>query len=236
MMIQGDNARTYKGKIFKTFDGVAITLFFLVLPFGLPLLVGSVTWSLTLGIFCLLTFFLPLAFKFHYFIVTSEGIMVRNHFRLWKRHEYLWSQITTVILSKPQKRADNALVLKTTEGKTKTYYAAAISDAQWLQLRTNLQSMGIAVTDELSLDEINTPAFGRAKKRMFGYYTLYAIVFTIISWPVSTMEADTAGESLLKLVLLLLLMVLAGYMFIRMMRHLNQRYQEDRQREEQQQR
>jgi hypothetical protein len=29
-------------------------------------------------------------------------------------------------------------------------------------------------------------------------------------------------------------MVLAGYVFIRMMRYLNQRYQEDRQREEQQ--
>lgn len=236
MMIQGDDARTYKGKIFKSFDGVAITLFFLVLPYGMPLIVGSVTWSLLLGTFFLLAFFLPLAFRFHYFIITSEGIMVRNHFRLWKRHDYIWSQILGVTLTKPKKRADNVLILKTTDGKTKTYYATALSDAIWLQLRNDLQSRSITVTDELNLDEINTPTFERAKRRMYGYYTIYIIAFTIISWPISGMETDTTQQTLLKLVLFLLLMVLAGYVFIRMMRYLNQRYEEDRQREEQQQR
>jgi hypothetical protein len=234
MMIQGDDARTYKGRIFKTFDGVAITLFFLVLPYGMPLLFGSVIWSLLLGTLFLLAVFFPLAFKFHYFIITSEGIMVRNHFRLWKRHEYIWAQVVGITIANPKKRGDTALILKTTDGKTKTYFATALSDAQWLQLRNDLRSRNIGINDELGLDEINTPSFDRAKKRMYGYYTLYAIVFTIISWPVSTMETDTTSQTLLKLVLFLLLMVLAGYVFIRMMRYLNQRYQEDRQREEQQ--
>ena len=234
-MIQGDDARAYKGKIFKTFDGVAITLFFLVLPYCMPLIVGSVTWSLLLGTFFLLAFFLPLAFKFHYFIITSEGIVVRNHFRLWKRHEYMWSQVASISIGYPKRSADKALILKTTDGKTKTYYATAFTDAEWLRLRNDLKSRKVIVTDSVGLDGINTPSFNRAKRRMYGYYTVYAIVFTIISWPVSTMDTDTTQQTLLKLVLLLLLMVLAGYVFIRMMRYLNQRYQEDRQREEQQQ-
>jgi hypothetical protein len=142
--------------------------------------------------------------------------------------------VVGITIANPKKRGDTALILKTTDGKTKTYFATALSDAQWLQLRNDLRSRNIGINDELGLDEINTPSFDRAKKRMYGYYTLYAIVFTIISWPVSTMETDTTSQTLLKLVLFLLLMVLAGYVFIRMMRYLNQRYQEDRQREEQQ--
>ena len=88
-------------------------------------------------LFGLVWFFLN-SFFMHYFQVSKNFLVVRNHNRIWKRKAYRINNIQEVVFETKQKWP-NCLRVITKDFKTSLYPAGTLTDKTWLQLKDRLE-------------------------------------------------------------------------------------------------
>lgn len=103
--------------------------------------VGARIWVINI------VWFLILASGSHYFGLTSEYFIVRNHYYFWKNQVYPLGDIKDIIFETKGK-APFSLRLITNDFQSKFYPASPLRNKTWLKLKEELVKMNITVRNE----------------------------------------------------------------------------------------
>ena len=128
---------------------------------------GILMWGLILAIILLplfskktinikgLLFLIPLcvfwfilnSWMMHYFEISKNFFIVKNHYYFWKKDIYSISDIKEIVFENQPKQA-NKLRIITKDFKTKFYLAGSLTDKNWLEMKKELENKNIIVRNE----------------------------------------------------------------------------------------
>lgn len=95
----------------------------------------------------LLFWFLLTSWMMHYFEVTNNSLVVRNHILFWRKRYYSLSNIQQVVFES-ESRQPNAMRIICKNFSGRKYLASSLKDKTWLKLKARLESLGIEVRNE----------------------------------------------------------------------------------------
>lgn len=98
-------------------------------------------------LFCSFWFFLVSRLQMHFFQVSQNYFVVRNHNLAWRRKAYRLSDIKEIVFEQ-QGKMPNCLRVITNDFKSKLYPAATLRDKTWLALKDRLEHPGVKVRNE----------------------------------------------------------------------------------------
>lgn len=147
--VEKENFEEFKGSPFFSFRGImmwSIILFSLFLIFS-P--IRKISYSNALK------FFIPLglfwfafnAYCMHYFELSKNYFVVRNHYFWWVKDIYKNSEIEIIVYESQAKQPNNLRVITKTF-KRKIYPAGTLNDQKWLEMKTELEKKSIKVRNE----------------------------------------------------------------------------------------
>ena len=128
---------------------------------------GILMWGLILAIILLplfskktinikgLLFLIPLcvfwfilnSWMMHYFEISKNFFIVKNHYYFWKKDIYSISDIKEIVFESQPKQA-NKLRIITKDFKTKFYLSGSLTDKNWLEMKKELENKNIIVRNE----------------------------------------------------------------------------------------
>ncbi|HYG36997.1 MAG TPA: hypothetical protein VD908_00195 [Cytophagales bacterium] len=146
--IQFETEDTFKGNQFTSLRGISlwglVGFFAFILfskwkspPIGLLILFGAI------GTF----WFVLHSWLMHYFELTKDYLIVRNHNFIWVTKIYPLSDIKEVVYE-TQGKQPNSMRVITKDFKNKLYPAGTLRDKTWLDLKDKLETKGVAVRNE----------------------------------------------------------------------------------------
>jgi hypothetical protein len=139
---------SYKGSPIFSFRG--ILMWGLILPIILLPLYSkrdvNIKGLLLLIPFCL-GWFLLNSWMMHYFEISKNFFIVKNHYFFWKKDIYSIPDIKEIVFESQPKQA-NKLRIITKDFKTKFYLAGSLNDKTWLEMKKDLESKKIIVRNE----------------------------------------------------------------------------------------
>lgn len=147
--LEKENFEEFKGSPFFSFRGImmwSLILFFLFITFS-PIR--------KISYFDALKFFIPFglfwfafnAYCMHYFELSKNFFVVRNHYFWWIKDIYKNSEIE-IIVYESQGRQPNSLRIITKNYMRKLYPAGTLNDKKWLEMKTELERKNIKVRNE----------------------------------------------------------------------------------------
>ena len=144
-----ENFENFKGNQFLTFRGfsfwvIIIFLIYAAFDFTKMHIVNSI--YITLG--GALVWFLLHIYFLHYFQVSNNYLVIRNHIQFWKKVPYLLSDIKEVVFE-TQPKMPNCLRVITKDFKTKLYPAGTLSNKTWDALQQKFREHKIKVRIEI---------------------------------------------------------------------------------------
>lgn len=83
----------------------------------------------------------------HYFGLTKDFLIVRNHNFIWKAKIYRLSDIKEIVFE-TQGKQPNCMRIITNNYKNKLYPAGTLRDKTWLNLKDKLEANGVTVRNE----------------------------------------------------------------------------------------
>ena len=146
--IRFENEETFKGNQFTSLRG--ISLWGLIGFFALMLVTKWQNPPLRLLIFlgAIGTFWFVLhSWLMHYFGLTMDYLVVRNHNFIWKVKLYHLKDIKEVVFE-TQGKQPNCMRVITKYFKNKLYPAGTLRDKTWLDLKDKLEAKGVTVRNE----------------------------------------------------------------------------------------
>lgn len=84
----------------------------------------------------------------HYFKVSKNYFVVKNHNFIWKQHIYKIADLREIVFE-TQGKQPNSLRVITNDFKSKLYPAGTLRNKNWLELKKNLEKKGIRVRNEI---------------------------------------------------------------------------------------
>lgn len=146
--IEHENEEPFKGNQFTSIRGIflwGIICFFIYMLFFF--------WQnppeellIYLGVFGAF-WFVYHSYKMHYFGLTENHLVVRNHNFIWKVNIYHLTDIREIVIDMPSKQPTHLRVI-TKDYKSKIYPAGTLRDKHWLALKRSLASKGLMVRNE----------------------------------------------------------------------------------------
>lgn len=139
---------TYKGNQFTSLRG--ISLWGLVGLFVYMLLTSSRTPTKGLWVFFIVFasfWFFFHSWLMHYFEVSQNYLVVKNHNLIWKTKAYRLRDIKEIVFE-TQGKMPNCLRVITKDFRNKLYPAATLIDKTWLELKSKLENRNIKVRNE----------------------------------------------------------------------------------------
>lgn len=88
--------------------------------------------------------YLGLGSQLHYFMISNQRLVVRNHTLPWIKRTYYIDQINSVYKESQHKRSDG-IRINTTDYHSKFYSAGSLRDKHWKQLRQKLKENNVHV-------------------------------------------------------------------------------------------
>ncbi len=147
-IILADELFTYfKGNQFTSFRGIflwGLTGALVSIPLTQP--TASPTGYLILAAITLFLFLL-LSWFMHYFGVSENYLVIKNHTLPWINRLYSLADVREVVFEQEGKRP-NCLRVITQDFKSKLYPAGTLKDKHWLNLKDVLEQRGIVVRNE----------------------------------------------------------------------------------------
>lgn len=143
-----ENEETFKGNPFISFRG--ISLWGLIGFFGFMLLNKSPNTPIQVTIILSvlgISWVLLHAWLMHYFGLTTDYLIVRNHIYFWKVKIYRLSDIKEVVYE-TQGKQPNCMRIITKDFRNKLYPAGTLRDKTWLYLKKKLEAKGVEVRNE----------------------------------------------------------------------------------------
>lgn len=142
------NTTYYKGYQLLSIEGFTCWLFcgsalFISIKEMFVLSIGGI---LVPVIFCAFIFLL-LGFRLCYFGISSEGFIVKLHNVFWYKRVYSFADIKEVVFE-TRGKMPTCLRVITNDYKSKLYPAATIGSKTWLQMKGDLERLGIKVRNE----------------------------------------------------------------------------------------
>lgn len=146
--IQFEIEETFKGNQFTSLRGISlwglIGFFTFMLfskwqssPIGLLVFFGA------FGTF----WFILHSWLMHYFGLTKDHLIVRNHNFIWKAKIYRLTDIKEVVFE-TQGKQPNCMRIITNDFRNKLYPAGTLRDKTWLDLKDKLEAKGVTVRNE----------------------------------------------------------------------------------------
>ena len=83
----------------------------------------------------------------HYFELSKNYFVVKNHYFWWVKDIYKNSEIE-IIVFESQSKQPNCLRIITKNYRRKIYLAGTLSDKKWLEMKTELERKNITVRNE----------------------------------------------------------------------------------------
>lgn len=147
--IEKENFEEFKGSPFFSFRGImmwSLILFFLFLTFSpirkIPFF-NALKFFIPFGLF----WFAFNAYCMHYFELSKNYFVVRNHYFWWVKDIYKNSEIEIIVYESQAKQPNN-LRLITKNYRHKIYPAGTLNDQKWLEMKTQLERKNIKVRNE----------------------------------------------------------------------------------------
>lgn len=85
--------------------------------------------------------------QLHYFELTNQELIIRNHVVLWVKRRYPLSEIVLINCESPDKRSDAIRVI-THNKQSQAYCAGSPGDKHWRKLLNNLRALGIRINKQ----------------------------------------------------------------------------------------
>ncbi len=88
----------------------------------------------------------------HYFVVTKDFLIIKNHNFLWATKIYSLSEINEIVYE-TQGKQPNSMRVITKDFRNKLYPAGTLRDETWLDMKKELETNGIAVRNECIIED-----------------------------------------------------------------------------------
>lgn len=143
-----DFYETFKGNQITSLRGISlwglIGLFaYMIINNERPNTVGLTMIFLTFSTFLFVLF----SYQMHYFQISDEYFLVRNHNFFWKKKVYNLSDVEEVVFE-TQGKMPNCLRVITKDFRNELYPAGTLRDKTWLELKDRLEAHDIKVRNE----------------------------------------------------------------------------------------
>ena len=147
--IEKEQFEEFKGSPFFSFRGIlmwSLILFFLFLLFS-PIrkisFINALKFFVPFGLF----WFAFNAYCMHYFELSKNYFVIKNHYFWWINDIYKNSEIE-IIVFESQPKQPNSLRIVSKNYRRKIYLAGTLNDAKWLEMKTKLENRKIEVRNE----------------------------------------------------------------------------------------
>lgn len=143
-----ENEDTFKGNQFTSLRGISLWgligffTFMLFSKWQTPP-IGAFIFFSAFGIF----WFILHSWLMHYFGLTKDYLIIRNHNFIWKINIYRLTDIKEVVFE-TQGKQPNCMRIITNDFKNKLYPAGTLRDKTWLELKSKLEEKGVPVRNE----------------------------------------------------------------------------------------
>lgn len=151
--IRFESEETFNGNQFTSLRG--ISLWGLIGFFAFMLLskwqsppIGQLIFFGAFGTF----WFILHSWLMHYFGLTKDYLVVRNHNFIWKAKIYRLTDIKEVVFE-TQGKQPNCMRIITNDFRNKLYPAGTLRDKTWLVMKRQLESKGVTVRNECIYEE-----------------------------------------------------------------------------------
>jgi hypothetical protein len=139
MKIAGNHFTSMKGIFF----------YVLIIPLIFALLIGQ---AQTTGGYIFISLFIAFFYwlfghQLHYFKLTSQELIIRNHVMPWVKRRYLLNEIVLINCESPNNRSD-AIRIITHNKQSRAYSAGSLRDKHWRKLLNNLRALGIRINKQ----------------------------------------------------------------------------------------
>lgn len=146
--IQFESEETFKGNQFTSFRGISLwglIGFFTFMLFSKrqsPPIELLIFFSV-FGVF----WFILHSWLMHYFGLSKDYLIVRNHNFIWKVKIYLLTDIKEIVFE-TQGKQPNCMRIITNDFRNKLYPAGTLRNKTWFDLKDKLETKGVAVRNE----------------------------------------------------------------------------------------
>lgn len=142
----------YKGNQFTSLRGISlwgVIGFFIVMLFskGNP----PIALFVFFGVFSAFWFILS-SWMMHYFVVTKDFLIIKNHNFLWMTKIYPLSEVKEIVYE-TQGKQPNSMRVITKDFKNKLYLAGTLRDSTWLDMKKELERNKITVRNECIFED-----------------------------------------------------------------------------------
>jgi len=135
----GNPHTSYNGMLFYFFAAFIISI-----PFTSTKTFSPIDFVLLTPI---LMMYLGLGHQLHYFLISENTLVVKNHFWFWKKHIYNLEEIREVVFEKPGRWSKSVRII-TKDFKEKLYPAGSLRNQNWKELNLKLGELNIVVRNE----------------------------------------------------------------------------------------
>ncbi len=133
---------TFKGIQLINFRGILLwgAISFLAIKLFVSAQIPSVAGLIIIGLMAAL-FFVSFSWEMHYFGLSKDYLIVRNHNFIWKSIVYGLSEIKEVVFETDRNRP-NCMRVITKDFRNKLYPAGTLRDKTWHRLKSRLEAKG----------------------------------------------------------------------------------------------
>ena len=147
--IEKENFEEFKGNPVISFRGIimwSLILFFVFLLLftnGKMSKLNALKFFIPLGLF----WFAFNSYCMHYFELSKNYFVVKNHYFWWIKDIYKNSEIEIIVFESQPKQPNNLRIIGK-DYKRKIYPAGTLNDEKWLEMKTELERKNIKVRNE----------------------------------------------------------------------------------------
>lgn len=146
--VAGDFYETFKGNQFTSLRGLSLWgligfFIYMVINNKRPVNIGGVLFVSSFSIF----WFIVFSYQMHYFQVSDNYFLVRNHNFFWKKKAYNIADIKEIVFE-TQGKMPNCLRVITKDFRNRLYPAGTLRDKNWFALKDKLETYNIKVRNE----------------------------------------------------------------------------------------
>jgi len=146
--VVSDFYETFKGNQFTSFNGILLWgmigfFIYILINSTRPVHVEGVVFVSGFALF----WFLAFSYQMHYFQVSDNYFLIRNHNFFWKKKAYNIADIKEIVFE-TQGKMPNCLRVITKDFKSKLYPAGTLRDENWLELKDKMENYKIKVRNE----------------------------------------------------------------------------------------
>lgn len=139
----------FRGDPLTSMRGISFWLITLLLGGALLRNIDKPTAAVSISLLIVLSLIMH-SWTMHYFEISDNFLVIRNHNYFWKRNAYRIEDIKEVVFDTYGKMP-HCLRVITKDFRNKMYPAGTLRDKKWLELQAKLESRGIKVRNEFPL-------------------------------------------------------------------------------------